>query len=297
MNDLLEMARELVETASREAEKAAETHVKYPPVTEELKDKISSAVASALSTMIPDPEVTNVTQSEEDPNTMLVEVRIPITLVALQEHALQEHVDRLAANKFLEEGDILDQDYLKNLVDIGAFEVETDKLIISDPCYDVGTWCMGSLSPVKPGRWHASVERGDYVGWGERICKLVAVHKHHTVGDLEFRMTPIDVGVDSGQAGIFDERYFRDDYDISEEDFGSEPWDCDGPFYSACGSHTLSKKGAGCLKHGTVASSGVGDGSYNCYAAEKEGLIVGVALDFLVGPEHKGEWEDEDDVE
>ena len=28
-------------------------------------------------------------------------------------------------------------------VTLGTFEVTGDKLVVSDPCYELGTWCMG----------------------------------------------------------------------------------------------------------------------------------------------------------
>ena len=27
-------------------------------------------------------------------------------------------------------------------INLGTFEVTSDKLVISDPCYPLGTWCM-----------------------------------------------------------------------------------------------------------------------------------------------------------
>lgn len=30
-------------------------------------------------------------------------------------------------------------------ITLGAFEVSSDKLVISDPCYNLGTWCMGTV--------------------------------------------------------------------------------------------------------------------------------------------------------
>lgn len=40
-------------------------------------------------------------------------------------------------------------------ISLGTFEVTSDKLVISDPCYHLGTWCMGTLSNVEPGLWTA----------------------------------------------------------------------------------------------------------------------------------------------
>ena len=34
---------------------------------------------------------------------------------------------------------------------IGTFELTNGSVMVSDPCYDVGTWCQGELNNVKTG--------------------------------------------------------------------------------------------------------------------------------------------------
>ena len=62
-------------------------------------------------------------------------------------------------------------------ISLGTFEVTSDKLVISDPCYHLGTWCMGTLSNVEPGLWTASIGIVDTGDFGKRIAYLSAFHQ------------------------------------------------------------------------------------------------------------------------
>ena len=62
------------------------------------------------------------------------------------------------------------------IITLGTFEVTSDKLVISDPCYDLGTRCMGTVPSVKPGLWTATIGIADTGEFGERIAFLAAFH-------------------------------------------------------------------------------------------------------------------------
>jgi len=151
---------------------------------------------------------------------------------------------------------------------IGSFEVESGIVRITDPCYDKSVGCCGTAG-AQSGKWNAFITEEHRSSWGNRVTSLVALHE--SVEDVEnIFMEPwlfldIDVGVDSGQAGIFDDKYYR----------------ADENFYEECGSHTLSEKRAGTLKYGAVSSSGLGDGSYVALALQKDGKNVGIKIDFF----------------
>ena len=82
-----------------------------------------------------------------------------------------------------------------------------EKVIVTDPCYDVDTWCNGVLENVKPGKWHTAAKSINKNGNGNRCTELVIWHSDYEK-PTEFEHTDIDVGVDSGQAGIADYDYF-----------------------------------------------------------------------------------------
>ena len=170
---------------------------------------------------------------------------------------------------------------------IGTFEVKSGKVRISDPCYELDTWCAGTINKVRKGVWQAEVIKSDEGSWGNRCAVLLAYHKDFTVDhdDGRFINQDIDVGVDSGQAGIFDLKHFKDDGIVANvERVGGEPICADEPWYSICCDRTLSEEGAGIIPFGCVSSSGYGDGSYICstitdtYNPKCE--VVAIKIDF-----------------
>lgn len=100
-----------------------------------------------------------------------------------------------------------------------------EKVVVSDPCYDLETWCNGTLEKVKPGTWHTKAENLNINNWGERCSALIAWHE--SVGepdDEDYEKTNIHVGVDSGQAGIYDYNHFayiKDDKEREEQWYDS----------------------------------------------------------------------------
>ena len=88
----------------------------------------------------------------------------------------------------------------------------SSRMAVSDPCYDADVWCRGELENVLPGTWQAYAIKRDKGEWGPRVVRLVAVHREYadtceTVAEL----ASFEVGVDSGQAGLFDCLHYRDD--------------------------------------------------------------------------------------
>ena len=166
-------------------------------------------------------------------------------------------------------------------LELGPFEILSGKAHISDPCYDIGTWCAGTIMPVKNGRWEASVIKSDEGDWGVRCAVLLAHHGAHHVNydSKKFKLQGFEVGVDSGQAGIYD----RDSFEGGKDNYG------DGGWYDDNCNVTKNPFDAGVLPdgHGVVSSSGFGDGGYRCYAIrDKNDDIIAIKVDFgLLGDE------------
>lgn len=77
-------------------------------------------------------------------------------------------------------------------------------VMISDPCYDTDTWCNGDLKDVLPGTWRTKV-----IYMYDRCTDLIAWHKDVPEPTFDqYEKTDIVVGVDSGQAGIYDYKHF-----------------------------------------------------------------------------------------
>lgn len=164
------------------------------------------------------------------------------------------------------------------MISLGDFEMTSPTMRVSDPCYERDVWCSGTFGKCKTGTWEAGVLKTDDGTWGVR-CAVLAVRHKETGPDFSvirhdkvYQMNdgwleqPIDVGVDSGQAGFFDEAFYQDnsifeDLPLAECDFG----DC---WYNHVCDITLSSMSAGVIPYGVVSLSGFGDGSYVCYTHE-----------------------------
>jgi hypothetical protein len=178
---------------------------------------------------------------------------------------------------------------------LGTFQVTDGKVMVSDPCYKRGTWCQGVLENVRNGQWNAVVNMKDEGQWGIRCENLIA---YATPGLLKteegsWEKTDIDVGVDSGQAGIFSEAQYRDDqiakeFEGDKPNFMSEERIADSDpgerWYGMCCSASITdnRGSAGIVPFGVVSSSGYGDGSYDCYIQKDDkGEIMGIKIDFM----------------
>ena len=98
---------------------------------------------------------------------------------------------------------------MKNLIheDRGTINLGS-KVMISDPCYKLGTWCQGVLENVLPGEYHCKVAFIDEGQWGIRVSKIMVLHKNYLNKTLRVEECDFEVGVDSGTAGIYDYDYY-----------------------------------------------------------------------------------------
>lgn len=77
-------------------------------------------------------------------------------------------------------------------------------VMVSDPCYDTDTWCNGDLKDILPGTWRTKA-----IYMYDRCTDLIAWHKDVPEPTFDqYEKTDIVVGVDSGQAGIYDYKHF-----------------------------------------------------------------------------------------
>lgn len=82
------------------------------------------------------------------------------------------------------------------------------KVMVSDPCYKLGTWCQGVLENVLPGEYHCKVAFIDEGKWGIRVARITVLHKDYLYETLRVEKCDFEVGVDSGTAGIYDYDYY-----------------------------------------------------------------------------------------
>lgn len=183
---------------------------------------------------------------------------------------------------------------------IGTFQLTSGEVMVSDPCYKRDTWCQTKLAHVKTGEWNAYVreESGD-----GRIAELIACHSAEDLFCMEnkWEKQPFVIGVDSGQAGFFDERNYRNDATSLDmhDYFGHEEGDRrEGDrWYGVCCNLTLSRLGAGVLEGGVVSSTGYGDGGYALYTVEEDGEVVAMKIVFIEDVDDEYDEYDEDEWE
>ena len=82
----------------------------------------------------------------------------------------------------------------------------------------------------------------------------------------------LEVCVDSGQAGFFDDAFYQNDTVF--EELPAPGFAIGDLWYRHVCDITLSKMSAGVFPYGAVSSSGFGDGGYTCYThADENGVI------------------------
>ena len=171
---------------------------------------------------------------------------------------------------------------------IGTFVADSGELLVADPGYDLEDVKDGELGGhvkrAKKGLWTLSVKYDPPQGEGRRCAELLVKHESVTTskGLLRSRQKGM-IGVDSGQAGIFDARRFRDPNVVPKDHvWKDKPIDPDDAWYSLCCEQTLDAAGAGVIPFGAVSSSGYGDGAYEWDVyRNKSGDAVAVRILFM----------------
>ncbi len=173
-----------------------------------------------------------------------------------------------------------------------TFDIQLGDVVhLSDPCYEVDKdtfHCDFNVQnvPCLSGTWKVKVDvMQNEFGSGTIIKGFSAVHVHTNFDYMSLpNVRRFDVGVDSGQFGIFDSSIYENDADYDRVD----------SFYRACADATLSDARCGVIKDkGFVCSSGYGDGSYliNAYFHEN-GKLGNFSIQFVEFVDE--EWDDTD---
>lgn len=154
----------------------------------------------------------------------------------------------------------------------------THKAIITDPCYNLDTWCNYIVSNVLPGPYTTTVKLTDEGDCNERVAELLAIHMEYTRVTLDWEFVSNEIGVDSGQCGIYDLHYFMCASQSQQEK---------EQFLDEVHKHTSSEKQCG-EQHGfgVTACSGYGDGCYNLYIAKNQQKeVVAMKIVFIYDEE------------
>lgn len=215
-----------------------------------------------------------------------------------------------------------------------VFHLTSNQLRVTDPCYTKGTWCAGVLENILPGAWIAEkvvASNEETGGWGDRIAELCIWHGDY-IGNVDaHELTEIHVGVDSGQAGFFDESQYpegetgeygdldtfygkvcegtKGEYRITVEQMYNEEtvqymiesYAKDGKTlpetfieHMRTATRTRSEPdylGISNVGFGVATHSGYGDGGYNCYVGRNDKGEIVAARIVFISDEE----DDEDD--
>ena len=187
--------------------------------------------------------------------------------------------------------------YGKNEMPVGNLELGNN-VRVSDPCYSPDTWCSNVVCGFKPGTYHAYVQKEDEEN---RVAELIVYHEDYDTDEKKSNMFwrdyCIDVAVDSGQAGFFDETYYVTAKAQEEKVSAGMP---ETGFYRDCCNITLADDPYGILNNqkGVVSESGYGDGCYTMYAAkDSDGYIIAAKISFIDLGEENDWYDDEDEDE
>lgn len=141
----------------------------------------------------------------------------------------------------------------------------SSKVIVSDPCYDLGTWCSGTIDNLKPGKYNCYIIQRD-TDWGKRVCELIVIHQDVILDSSDISVIEnFEVGVDSATAGIFDYDYYAKFHTSSARDVHDEWWQkvvMEGFFGTK---ENLNNDFVISDGLGVMTTSGYGDGGYDCF--------------------------------
>lgn len=161
----------------------------------------------------------------------------------------------------------------RKYIRIGKFNLTATTMRISDPCYDKTSQYAGTIENCISGIWNAAYVTSDDK---KDLCVSMLIAKHESVRSFHvadgihieddqiyyhnnWHNSGIRIGVDSGQAGIFDDAYY------GQSDIFKTPnpniFNFADEWYNQCCYITMTKL-AGTLPCGAISNSGYGDGRY-----------------------------------
>lgn len=174
------------------------------------------------------------------------------------------------------------------------FIIDSGKVCISDPCYDRKTWCAAWDLPAENGIWNCEVVKENCGAWGSRVKQISCTHDSIENNQyMSWERLDFDIGVDSGQCGIFDSGIYPNDNTGECFDLNT--------FYGKCCYLTVPELRNstdddtvfGVLEKGIVSSSGFGDGSYTAYGLynKENEKLLGVRVVFIDDEEEEIDYE------
>jgi hypothetical protein len=169
--------------------------------------------------------------------------------------------------------------YNAGINEVGSIMLNKE-VYITDPCYDTTVWCQKFLDNVSPGKYKCFVVVIDDGEWGHRVAELHAIKeeifsRYVELEDIPYISEPLNccIGVDSGQCGIFDRKYYEE-HQPDDDYYNLNSW-----YRKVC---ELTYNNAGTIDGlGVVSESGYGDGAYSLYVAMENNEVVAMKIAFI----------------
>lgn len=150
----------------------------------------------------------------------------------------------------------------------GYIVLSKDKIDVTDPCYNAGTWCRSTL-PIQPGKY-------EYKATEKKVCGCEQITQL-SITKISSKKTCIgqkvcSIGVDAGLAGFFEEK----------PNYSKEEWETLGKAILQSGKVWEAHKDTSFRCEGICSFSGNGDGWYDVYEILDEKKIrCGYTILFL----------------
>lgn len=160
---------------------------------------------------------------------------------------------------------------------------------VSDPCYDdIDDMMVATTVPTKAGEYSCYAYTTDCGDWGVRVSSLKIVHTDLGVVDCDEPLTLC--AVDSGQLGIFDYDYFRQNCRDNDYD-NKRSW-----YRRIC---DLTEGEGGTIDDmGVATPSGYGDGMYDVYVHyvnDESEDVDAIEIIFIEDEYDEDEYDDDDE--
>lgn len=150
-----------------------------------------------------------------------------------------------------------------------------NEVYLTDPCYDITTWCQQLLKNVKSGKWVVDYEYNEYEDGTKQEVILSIAHEDYGMtifNDYDEVVDSVVLGVDSGTIGIFDKDYYEKHHFENKID---EDWYnkniCDFTKTLRRGTNITDNKGV-------WVNTSYGDGEYTAQLYMKDGKICGMEI-------------------
>lgn len=163
----------------------------------------------------------------------------------------------------------------KQQIELHNATIELGKEVyLSDPCYDISTWCQDWLRNVRSGKWLVNYEYNEYNDGAKQEIILSLAHEDYGMAIFEDyydkKSDSCTLCVDSGTFGVFDGKYYE------EHHFENT---IDDEWYENNIINSGFRRGLNITDgKGLWVNTSYGDGEYSAELYSKDGEIVGIEI-------------------